>query len=185
MEPEVLPAGEARRDERPEPLMARSERGKAWRGRQLAPPDGHRRADAIAVVPEPANSQEHDYPERGQQHEGEAHLPDVPLEQWEIAPEGIAEPTEDAGPGDAPERVVECEPAVRHARHTRERRGPAPKQRDEPADEDRLGPVALEEGVYARELRLVQSDLLPVPADERDAALPTQPVSRVVADHRS
>src|SRR5690348_10725448 len=98
------------------------------------------------------------------------------LEARQVAPEHVTQRAEQRGPHDPAERVVQREDGVPHVRDAGERGCPAPQQRDEPAEEDRLRAVTFEESACPLELRLRETDVAPVAADEGESAPSSDPV---------
>src|SRR3989442_4433097 len=182
VEPEVFAARKPRGHEGPRMRIALLEALERGPGEEPLP---HRpctldEPGAVPLKPAPPERQPHD--ESDEQRARQAGLTDVVLELRQVATEHEAERAEDHGPANPAQGVIEHEGAVRHARRPREHGDPGAQQRDEAADEDRLGTVPLKKAARAFEVRFVEVNAAPIAPHQRDAALPPDPIAAVVAD---
>src|SRR5260370_1160553 len=182
VEPEVLPARKPCGHERPGARITYLELLEPRCGEDALPGE-LRTLDHPGAVPlKPAPSERESHAQRNEQHAGQAGLANVVFELRQVAAEHVAERPKNHRPAHRAERVIEHEGAVGHMGRPREHRGPGAQQRDEAADEDRLGTVLLKERMCPRQMRFVEVKDTPIPPHQRDAAFTPNPVAAVVAD---
>src|ERR1700682_5941913 len=132
MQPEVLTADETRGDESGDSRVSLPKPNPV-------PRNSFREKLAVGIKPPPCEPERND--ESDEQHDREAGLSDVALEKRQASSKEVAERAEERSPRYSAEHVVEGKDAVRHFGGAGEQRGPGAKQRDEPAEEDRLRSV--------------------------------------------